>query len=109
MDTNQTSGPSRSLKVLYGMSAIVQIIVILEFLLSPNESDFLTDFFQFIDQRRSGLLLAQLFACGVLFVDAVLRFDSLKFRWAHCLGIAFFACNWMFQMFVHFLSSSYLT
>ena len=108
MATNPVSAPNRSLQLGYITVAILQAVLVCEFLYDSSTTGVVNDLFQLIDEQRSGLLLAELFALGILFVDAVVRFDQLKRRWAHCIGIAFFACHWMFQMFVHFLSSSYL-
>jgi hypothetical protein len=108
MATNPASAPNRSLQFVYASMAILQVVLVCEFIFDSSTFGMVNDLFQLIDEQRSGLLLAELFALGVLFVDAVVRFDQLQRRWAHCIGIAFFACHWMFQMFVHFLSSSYL-
>ena len=61
-----------------------------------------------LDAMRAGMVLAELFATGVLFVDMVTRFDELpqKFRALHVVGVAFAAMCWIFQVFVYFLDSA---
>ena len=57
---------------------------------------------------RAGVVLAELFATGVLFVDMVTRFDDLpqKFRTLHVVGVAVATMGWVFQVFVYFLDSA---
>jgi uncharacterized membrane protein len=72
----------------------------------------LPHFISFIDQQlegiRAGVVLAELFATGVLFVDMVTRFDELpqKFLVLHVVGVAIAAMCWIFQVFVYFLDSA---
>lgn len=103
-----TSAPKNSLRILYGTMIVLQLILLAEFIMESDTRSILNALFHFIQDQRSALLLAQLFGCAILFVDAVVRFDHLQHRWSHCVGIGLLVCHWMFQMFVHFLSSSYL-
>ena len=102
------SAPQNSLRILFGTMAVLQFLVLVDFIIEPNETSALNALFHFIQEQRSALLLGQLFGCAILFVDAIIRFDHLKHRWLYCIGIGLLVCHWMFQMFVHFLSSSYL-
>ena len=109
MANNALPEPANTIPVLYGFMACFQIILMLEFVIDPQGMISSSAFFKLIEDQRSGILLLQLFGCAILFVDAVLRFDFIKKKWFHLAGIGLFICHWMFQMFVHFLSSSYLT
>ena len=63
---------------------------------------------QQLESMRAGVVLAELFATGVLFVDMVTRFDELpqKFRALHVVGVGGAAMCWIFQVFVYFLDSA---
>lgn len=108
MTSPNASAPQNSLRILFGTMVVLQFILLVDFIIEPDEASILNALFHFIQEQRSALLLAQLFGCAILFVDAIVRFDHLKQRWLHCIGIGLLICHWMFQMFVHFLSSSYL-
>ena len=101
--------PANALRILYGFMVCLQTIVMIEFLAEAQSVISSGTIFSLIEDQRSGLLLLQFFGCAILFVDAVLRFDFLKYKGFHLAGIGLLICHWMFQMFVHFLSSSYLT
>jgi len=109
MANKPPSAPTSALNILYSFMVLAQVILIVEFFVVPQNMGFAGALFNLIENQRSGLILLQLFGCAILFVDAVVRFDHLKNQWIHCIGIGLLACHWMFQMFVHFLSSSYLT
>lgn len=70
----------------------------------------LSAFDQIIEEMRSGVMLAEFFGTAVLFVDVVTRFDRMhpKRKWLHCIAVACCMIGFVFQFFVHFLSSSYL-
>ena len=108
MTSPTPSAPKNSLRILFGIMVVLQFILLMDFIIEPDETSALNRLFYFIQEQRSALLLAQLFGCAILFVDAVVRFDHLKHRWLYCIGIGLLVYHWMFQMFVHFLSSSYL-
>ena len=108
MTSPTPSAPQNSLRILFGTMVVLQFLVLVDFIIEPNETSALNALFHFIQEQRSALLLGQLFGCAILFVDAIIRFDHLKHRWLYCIGIGLLVCHWMFQMFVHFLSSSYL-
>lgn len=109
MANKALSEPANAIRFLYGFMACIQIILMIEFVIEPKGMISSSALFSLIQHQRSELLLFQLFGCAILFVDAVLRFDFLKNKWLHLTGIGLLICHWMFQMFVHFLSSSYLT
>lgn len=62
-----------------------------------------------MNEVRSTIMLIQVFGIAVLFVDYVTRFDEIKHPFWQGLAVATCMIGWLFQMFVYFLDSAYLT
>lgn len=95
--------PSRTIQLLLFLMIGLQILFLTELMIEKN-------FLDFAERYRGGWLLAQLFATAVLFVDMVVRFDSInpRIRAFHIIGVAACAMGWCFQFFVHYLDSALL-
>tara|TARA_B100001564_G_C20583070_1_gene644131 strand:+ start:104 stop:436 length:333 start_codon:yes stop_codon:yes gene_type:complete len=78
----------------------------------PNiGEDFITWLDNGLESIRVPLTIVEFIAIGTLFVDLVMRYDSVskKLRTLHVIGVGICVCGFIFKAFIFFLHSAYLS
>jgi hypothetical protein len=82
-------------------------------------AEFMDDMFPLVSENivrvmgsvRAPLMIIELLAIGTLFVDLVVRFDKLKeeLQIAHVVSVGFCVISFMFQIFVFYMDTAFLS
>tara|TARA_Y100000739_G_C20495667_1_gene412519 strand:- start:420 stop:722 length:303 start_codon:yes stop_codon:yes gene_type:complete len=74
-------------------------------------TDFISWFNAGLESIRVPLTIVEFIAIGTLFVDLVVRYDSikLKLRTLHVAAVVICVCGFLFKAFIYFLHSAYLS
>jgi len=82
-------------------------------------SEFMDEAFPFVaenivtvmDYVRTPLMIIEFIAIGTLFVDLVVRFDKLKvnLQTAHVIAVGFCVVSFVFQIFVFYMDTAFLS
>ena len=72
-------------------------------------TDFISWFDAGLESIRVPLTIVEFIAIGTLFVDLVVRYDSIKLRTLHVAAVGICVCGFLFKAFIYFLDSAYLS
>ena len=95
---------------LWAIMTIATLFLFSELLdnLFPSQATIITEAFDF---TRTPLMIIQFLGLGTLFVDLVVRFDRLneKYRVLHVIAVGYCIISYIFQIFVFYMDSAFLT
>ena len=96
-----------TLWLMLGLNAVFIWAEFLPFL----ATNFISWFDAGLESIRIPLTILELIAIGTLFIDLVVRYDSIKLKLItlHVAAVGICVCGFLFKAFIYFLHSAYLS
>ena len=94
-----------TLWLMLGLNAVFIWAEFLPFL----ATDFISWFDAGLESIRVPLTIVEFIAIGTLFVDLVVRYDSIQLKTLHLAAVGICVCGFLFKAFIYFLHSAYLS
>jgi len=95
---------------LWAILTITSLFLFSEFLdkTFPSQASAVSKVFDLI---RTPLMIIQFLGLGTLFVDLIVRFDriNVRLRTLHVIAVGYCIISYMFQIFVLYMDSAFLT